>query len=67
MHTNIDIIRLAEGKGKVYSEDGERPLFHLTEPSLIVDRSDRVLAWYLPDAVSSPNQVMLAIQSPFAR
>ena len=29
----------------------------LTEPTMIMDRSGHVLAWYLPGAVSQPNQV----------
>ena len=33
------------------------PLNELTEPALVMDSSGRVLLWYLPNAISSPNQV----------
>jgi hypothetical protein len=57
--TSIDIIHLAENKIKAYSTDSEQSLLELTEPAVIMDWAGRVLVWYLPEAVSHPNQVRL--------
>lgn len=36
--------------------DATELAFH-AEPSIIVDQSDNIVLWYLPTAVSDPNQV----------
>ncbi|KAF8422775.1 hypothetical protein L210DRAFT_3653998 [Boletus edulis BED1] len=48
------------------------PWQELQEPALILDRSDNVLVWYLPSAVSQPNQMaiwqnMKMLQEPLGK
>jgi hypothetical protein len=60
VHINVDIIRLTEDvqcRSDRTKADSILPLTELTEPTLIMDRSGNVLVWYLPGALSGPNQV----------
>ncbi|KAG6373046.1 hypothetical protein JVT61DRAFT_7103 [Boletus reticuloceps] len=72
---DIDIIRLAEtihrwrsehhpeqalnSEEDMLPEEVSAGWLELTEPALVTDKADSVLLWYLPGAVSMPNQVCI--------
>jgi hypothetical protein len=60
VHVNVDIICLTEDvqcRSNRNEADPTHLLTELTEPTLITDRSGNILVWYLPGALSAPNQV----------
>jgi hypothetical protein len=60
VHININTIHLTEDvqhRSDRTEADPTLPLTELTEPTLIMDWSGNVLVWYLPGALSGPNQV----------
>jgi hypothetical protein len=66
--SDVDIIRLGErmkrGANSSMPSDADTQAYgDLTEPAVITDRTGYVLLWYLPGAISEPNQVSVSQSS----
>ena len=66
--SNVDIIQLGEqikrrGHSMVPLDANEEEYTVLTKPAVVTDRSGYMLLWYLPGAISQPNQVSMFLSS----